>query len=106
MLKRISMMIPIQSIQVEFASQKMSSAKVALHLKEKYLSLKRLLRGQGREQKNDHVELTTRMVGNHPGSNICVDSSIEVGSGSNMSFMDLLTTCETPLMGSSQVCTN
>jgi hypothetical protein len=63
-------------------------------------------RSRKRTKNNDHIELTTGMVGDHLGSNICVDSSIEVGSGSNMSFMDLLTTCETPLMDSSQVCTN
>ncbi|XP_058764116.1 protein FAR-RED IMPAIRED RESPONSE 1-like [Vicia villosa] len=78
-------------------------------------------RSRKQTKKSDHIELTTEcnigMVGSQLGSNICVESSLEVVNGGhclnsnivvggNMSFMDLLTTCETPLVGSSQVCTN
>ncbi|KAI5425946.1 hypothetical protein KIW84_031680 [Lathyrus oleraceus] len=78
-------------------------------------------RSRKRTKKSDHAELTTEcnigMVENQFGSNICVESSLEVVNGEHyldssiavgncMSFMDLLTTCETTLTGSSQVCTN
>ncbi|XP_050895589.1 protein FAR1-RELATED SEQUENCE 6-like [Lathyrus oleraceus] len=52
-------------------------------------------RSRKRTKKSDHTELTT----------ICLLSLINdiLNVGNCMSFMDLLTTCETPLTGSSQV---
>ncbi|XP_050889440.1 protein FAR1-RELATED SEQUENCE 2 [Lathyrus oleraceus] len=62
----------------------------------------------------ERIECNIGMVENQFGSNICVESSLEVVNrehyldssiviGNCMSFMDLLTTCETTLTGSSQV---
>ncbi|XP_050918649.1 protein FAR-RED IMPAIRED RESPONSE 1 [Lathyrus oleraceus] len=67
-----------------------------------------------RLRKRKKKECNIAMVGNQFGSNISVESSLEVVNGEHyldsrivvgncMSFMDLLTTCETPLTGSSQI---